>query len=46
MAGSAAAFASGEIGLCQALLAKPVGGQAGLPLTRCDWYQPYKRNSA
>lgn len=45
MAGSAAAFASGDIGLCQALLAKPAGGIAGLPLTRRDWYKPYKHFS-
>ena len=40
MAGSAAGFNAGRIGLCQSLLAKPCREGSGLPLTRCDWYQP------
>lgn len=40
MAGSAAGFTAGRIGLCQSLLSKPCREGSGLPLTRCDWYQP------
>ena len=39
MAGAAHAFRSGRLNLYQALLAKPVNGRSGLPLTREDWYQ-------
>jgi len=38
MAGSAHAFATGRLSVFQALLAKPADGDAGLPLTRADWY--------
>lgn len=39
MAGSAHGFHHGDIAIYQALLSKPAaGGQAGLPLTRRDWY--------
>lgn len=38
MAGSAHAFAAGRLSVFQALLAKPADGDAGLPLTRSDWY--------
>lgn len=38
MAGSAHAFATGRLSVLQALLAKPADGDAGLPLTRADWY--------
>jgi len=39
MAGSAHAFRSGRLNVYQTLLAKPVDGRSGLPLTRDDWYQ-------
>jgi len=39
MAGSAAAFRRGDIGVYQVLLAKPDRGQARLPLTREDLYR-------
>jgi cyclopropane-fatty-acyl-phospholipid synthase len=39
LAGSAHAFRNGRLNLYQALLAKPLRGQAGLPLTRQDWYR-------
>ncbi len=39
MAGSAHGFRSGRLNVYQTLLAKPVRGQSGLPLTRSDWYQ-------
>jgi len=39
MAGSAHGFRSGRLNVYQTLLAKPVNGQSGLPLTRSDWYQ-------
>jgi len=39
MAGSAYGFATGKLNLYQTLLAKPVEGDCGLPLTRHDWYQ-------
>lgn len=38
MAGSAAAFHSGNIGVYQVLLSKPNHGASRLPLTREDWY--------
>lgn len=38
MAGCAAAFRSGDISVCQALLSRPDGGHSHLPLTRDDWY--------
>jgi cyclopropane-fatty-acyl-phospholipid synthase len=39
MAGSAHAFRSGRLNVYQTLLAKPMNGRTGLPLTRDDWYQ-------
>jgi len=39
MAGAAHGFRSGRLNVYQALLAKPVRGHSGLPLTRADWYQ-------
>lgn len=39
MAGSAHGFRSGRLNVCQTLLAKPLQGQSGLPLTREDWYR-------
>jgi cyclopropane-fatty-acyl-phospholipid synthase len=39
MAGSAHAFRTGRLNVYQALLAKPVHGNSGLPLTRADWYE-------
>jgi cyclopropane-fatty-acyl-phospholipid synthase len=38
MAGAAHGFRNGRLNVYQALLAKPVHGQSGLPLTRDDWY--------
>ena len=38
LAGSPLGFRSGVYGLNQFLLSKPDGGDAGLPLTRADWY--------
>ena len=38
MAGAAHKFRRGHLNLYQTLLAKPVSGQSGLPLTRDDWY--------
>jgi cyclopropane-fatty-acyl-phospholipid synthase len=38
MAASAHAFRSGRLNLYQMLLAKPLNGQSGMPLTRADWY--------
>lgn len=38
MAGSAAAFRRGDIGVYQALLSRPDKGQSRLPLTRADLY--------
>ncbi len=38
MAGSAAAFRRGDLGLYQTLLSRPEHGNSGLPLTRRDWY--------
>jgi cyclopropane-fatty-acyl-phospholipid synthase len=39
MAGAAHAFQSGRLNVYQTLLAKPVNGRSGLPLTRDDWYR-------
>lgn len=39
MAGCAAAFERGDIGLYQTLLSRPHRGRSGLPLTRRDWYE-------
>ncbi len=44
VAGSAAAFRRGAIGLYQALLSRPDKGTSGMPLTRNDWYGPSLRN--
>ena len=38
MAGSAANFDRGRIGIYQTLLQKPAGGPSGLPPTRAAWY--------
>ncbi|HVT97393.1 MAG TPA: cyclopropane-fatty-acyl-phospholipid synthase family protein [Acidobacteriaceae bacterium] len=38
MAGCAAAFERGDIGVYQTLLSRPDRGRSGLPLTRRDWY--------
>ncbi len=38
MAACAHRFRSGRYNLYQVLLAKPRGGESGLPLTRADWY--------
>jgi cyclopropane-fatty-acyl-phospholipid synthase len=38
MAGSAAAFRRGDIGVYQVLLSRPDRGMSRLPLTRDDWY--------
>ncbi|MBZ5682865.1 MAG: cyclopropane-fatty-acyl-phospholipid synthase family protein [Acidobacteriia bacterium] len=38
MAGSAHGFRIGRLNVYQTLLAKPLRGQCGLPLTRDDWY--------
>jgi cyclopropane-fatty-acyl-phospholipid synthase len=46
MAGSAAAFRRGDIGLYQVLLSRPDRGQSRLPLTREDWYLPSSCNEA
>lgn len=42
MAGSGHQFRTGELNLYQMLLAKPLNGNSGLPLTRADWYSPPK----
>jgi len=39
MAGAAHSFRSGRLNLYQTLLAKPLHGRSGLPLTREDWYR-------
>lgn len=39
MAGSAHGFRSGRLNVYQTLLAKPLHGPSGLPLTREDWYR-------
>jgi cyclopropane-fatty-acyl-phospholipid synthase len=38
MSGSEHQFRSGELNLYQMLLAKPLHGDSGMPLTRADWY--------
>jgi len=38
MAASAHGFRSNRINLYQVLLAKPLHGESGMPLTRADWY--------
>jgi cyclopropane-fatty-acyl-phospholipid synthase len=38
MAASAHRFRSARLNLYQMLLARPVNGQSGMPLTRTDWY--------
>ena len=38
MSASIHAFETGRNNIYQALLAKPDGGNSGLPLTRADWY--------
>lgn len=40
LAGAAHTFSTGKNNVFQALLVKPDGGRAGLPLTREDWYRP------
>ena len=39
MSGSAQGFRSGRLNVHQALLAKPLRVDSGLPLTRADWYE-------
>ena len=39
MAASAHGFRSGRVHLYQTLLAKPMNGDSGMPLTRADWYR-------
>jgi len=39
LAGSAYAFRRARLNVYQALLAKPLHGESGLPLTREDWYR-------
>jgi len=39
MAGAAHGFRSGRLNVYQTLLAKPLQGRSGLPLTREDWYR-------
>lgn len=48
MAGSAAAFRRGEMGVYQVLLSRPDRGKSGLPLTRADLYaaQPERETEA
>lgn len=41
MAGSAAAFRRGAIGVYQVLLSRPDHGRSRLPLTRQDWYRDW-----
>jgi cyclopropane-fatty-acyl-phospholipid synthase len=38
MAGCGHAFAKGRVSIYQVLFSKPNHGNAGLPLTRADWY--------
>jgi len=45
MAGCAAAFRRGDIGVYQVLLSRPDRGASHLPLTRADWYRPDGRGS-
>ena len=46
LAGSAAAFRRGDIGLYQVLLCRPDHGCCRLPLTRDDWYAPSETATA
>jgi hypothetical protein len=39
MAGAARRMRIGHLNIHQALLAKPLNGRNGLPLTREDWYR-------
>jgi cyclopropane-fatty-acyl-phospholipid synthase len=39
MAASAHGFRSNRLNLYQVLLAKPLHGESGMPLTRADWYR-------
>jgi len=43
MAGAAHRFRSGSLNVYQTLLAKPLHGETGLPLTREDWYRAQMR---
>jgi cyclopropane-fatty-acyl-phospholipid synthase len=45
MAGCAAAFQRGDIGVYQTLLSCPDRGRSGLPLTRHDWYEGENRKA-
>ncbi|HEY1808089.1 MAG TPA: cyclopropane-fatty-acyl-phospholipid synthase family protein [Acidobacteriaceae bacterium] len=45
MAGCAAAFRRGDIGVYQTLLSYPDRGRSGLPLTRRDWYNGNAREA-
>jgi len=45
MAGCAAAFQRGDLGLYQTLLSAPERGRSGLPLTRRDWYDDGTRDA-
>ena len=45
MAGSAYGFETRRLGLNQTLLVKSQRRASGLPLTRCDWYQPCPSSS-
>jgi cyclopropane-fatty-acyl-phospholipid synthase len=38
MAGCAYAFTTGRVNIYQVLFSKPDQGNAGLPMTRTDWY--------
>lgn len=40
LAGAAHTFRTGRNNVYQVLLAKPLHGESGLPLTRSDWYAP------
>jgi cyclopropane-fatty-acyl-phospholipid synthase len=42
MAGAAHGFRTGRLNVYQTLLAKPLHGESGLPLTREDWY-PHRK---
>jgi cyclopropane-fatty-acyl-phospholipid synthase len=46
MAGSAHGFRSGRLNVYQSLLARPLQGKTGLPLTREDWYRFSNKASA
>jgi cyclopropane-fatty-acyl-phospholipid synthase len=45
MAGAAHGFRSGRLNVYQTLLAKPLHGESGLPLTREDWYRTLENGS-